>query len=188
MAQINLAPASQYAAASRQRRNILYGLAVAVVAVVIIAGIVLSVMVSSAKKSHQAAQQELQSVETKIAAASEEIRRIQLFENRLTNLAQLLDNHKVWSPHLQELERLLPPETILTNVKGSHDSRTVELTGSTPNIDVVAVALANLKNKVPNHATLFSNGTIGSVTREEQRGQAGEVVGARYVFKMNLAF
>jgi Tfp pilus assembly protein PilN len=188
MAQINLAPGSQYVAVVRRRRRVLYGIAGGLAAVAIFTAVAVSVMVRSSESAEQSLREELKGVETQIAAASEEAKRIRLFDSRLNNVAQLLDKHQVWTPHLQELERLLPPDTLLKSLNGSHGDGTLELAGSTPNIDGVAVALANLANQPLSHTTLFSGGTITNVTREEQTGPAGEVLGARYVFKMNLTF
>src|SRR3989344_4287266 len=151
MAQINLAPGSQYLIAVRRRRRMIYGTAAVIALVVIIVGAVLSVMVSRAEAEEQALQQQVQSVETQIAQASEKVKRIQLFEQRLTTLSQLMQNHRTWTRYAEELERLLPPETILTDIQGDYENGTIQLTGSTPNIDSAAIALASLKNQPISH-------------------------------------
>jgi hypothetical protein len=89
---------------------------------------------------------------------------------------------------LQELERLLPSDAILTSFKGSHDSRTIEATGTASNVDTIAVTLANLQNQQPDHPTLFKGGTISNVTQVIQTGPSGEVLGQRYGFAMSLTF
>lgn len=188
MAQINLAPGSQYLIVVRRRRRMIYGLAAVLAVALIIAGVVLQIMLSSANRDLQSTQQSLQSVETKIAQASEEVTRIQLFESRLTNLSELLNQHRTWSPYLQELERLLPPETIITSFKGSFDNRTIDLTGTTPHIDMAAQTLASLHNEPTTHATLFTSGTISNVEQVLQTGLAGEVLGQRYKFNMTLTY
>lgn len=188
MAQINLVPGSQYRLLVRRRRRVLYSLTMLLAGATVAAGIILSLLVSIAENTAQSVQQELHSVETQIAAASEQVKKIQLFEGRLASLDQLLANHRIWSLYLQEIERLLPPETILTSLKGNHSDRTLELSGTTPNIDSISVALANLQNQAPGHPTLFVTGTISNVVQVDQTGPAGELLGHRYAFKMSLTF
>ena len=188
MAQINLAPGSQYILSARRRQRVLYGLTIVLAVITTATGIGLSFAVGQAQERQQAMQQELQSVETQIATASETVKKIQLFEQRLANLDQLLPNHRLWSLHLQEVERLLPPDTILTGLKGSHDTKTLELSGTASNIDSVAVALATLLSQEPGHPTLFKDGTVNTVGRVAQTNPAGEVIGQRYSFAMKLTF
>lgn len=186
MAQINLAPGSQYIAIVRRRRRMLYVTAGLVAISAIIAGIVLSILVARAEKTEQSLNQELQSVESRIAQASEEVRRIQLFESRLTSVKNLLDNHKTWSAYLQEIERLLPLETILTTIQANHSSETINLVGSTISIDRAAESLASLQNQPVTHTTLFTSGTISNVEQTAQVGPAGEILGQRYNFNISL--
>lgn len=188
MAQINLAPGSQYLIVVRRRRRMIYGIAVVVAIATVIAGVVLQIMVSSARSELQKVSQQVSAVETEIAEASEDIKRIQLFESRLTNIGQLLAKHKTWSPYLQELERLLPPETILTSFKGSFDKRVIELSGTTPHIDLAAQTLASLQNEPKSRQTAFTSGTISNVEQVIQTGAAGEVLGQRYKFTMTLNY
>jgi Tfp pilus assembly protein PilN len=195
MAQINLAPGSQYLMVVRRRRRMIYGLAFVLAVAMFITGVVLKIMVSSANRDLQSNRQELQSVEAQISQASEEVTRIQLFEGRLSNISELLKHHRTWSPYLQELERLLPPATILASFKGNFDSRTIELTGTTSNIDMAAQTLASLQNQpgssVPggaSHTTLLTSGTISNVEQVLQTGAAGEILGQRYKFSMTLTY
>ncbi len=186
MAQINLAPGSQYLVLVRRRRRVIYVTAALIAIVALITGIVLSILVARVENKEQTLKQDLQSVETRIAQASEEVKRIQLFEKRLTNLDSLIRNHKTWSLYLQEIERLLPPDTVLTSIKGNHKDGTIELSGTTSNIDSAALTLASLQNQPTTHSTLFTGGTIRNVEHKTQVGPAGEVLGQRYSFSMSL--
>lgn len=187
MAQINLAPGNQYLIITRRRRRLIYGLSAAIAATALAVGVVLSVITSRAEQEKQSLQQQVQRLETQIAQASDQIKKIQLFEQRLVTLGDLLANHRTWTPYLQELERLLPPDAILTSLQGDHSSGRVELAGSTANIDNAATALASLKNEAGSHATLFHNGTITNVQRAKQPGPAGPGPGERYSFTMSLS-
>ncbi len=188
MAQINLAPNSQYMLATRRRRRVLYSLTAILVVAAVVVGFVLSVLVSSVDTKVETVRAELSSIETEIASASDKVKRINLFENRLKNVETLLANHRVWTTYLQEIERLLPPDTQLQSFVGKYADRTISVGGTAQNLDAVAVTLATLQNKAPEHTTLFKSGTISSVIQEAQTGPAGEVLGQRYSFQMALTF
>lgn len=187
MAQINLAPGNQYLIIARRRRRLIYSLSAAIAAVTLAAGVILSFITSRAEQEKNSLQQQVQHLETQIAQASDQVKKIQLFEQRLVTLGDLLANHRTWTPYLQELERLLPPDTILTSLQGDHSSGRIELAGSTANIDNAATALASLKNEAGSHATLFDKATIASVQRAQQAGPAGPGPGERYNFTMSLS-
>lgn len=186
MAQINLAPGSQYLSVVRRRRRILYILAALIAVVTVSAGLLLKILVSQAEHEKQAVRQELYSVETRIAQASAEVKRVQLFERRLETLDELLNNHQTWTLYLQELERLLPPGTVLTYIQGSHAMGAVEFSGSAPSLDGIAQALASLQDQSESHPTLFSSGTVSAISHVAETGAAGGVLGQRYTFKMTL--
>src|SRR5687768_15477566 len=94
-------------------------------------------------RSVQEAQGELSALERRIAEAGPDVERITLFEERLAAVDTLLDQHSKYSRALLELERLLPPPTVLTSLSIDTQKAIADIVGRTTSIDEVAQALAS---------------------------------------------
>jgi len=185
MAQINLAPGTQYAVAARKRRLKMYGLTALVVVIMVAVIGVLWMWQTSISQQLEEVEGNLRAVNSEIALASGAAREVELFEGRLNVLDNLLDSHVSWDPLWQELERLLPPPTVLKGVRAGVDERVVKVSGTTTDMDQLAQTLASLKDE-EDRQTLFSEAKFGSTSRVEQKGADGELLGASYNFSAEL--
>ena len=186
MATINLAPGTQYLTAIRRRRRFLYGLSAVVIALVVLIWATLFFMNQAAARNLQEAQGELSALERRIAEAGPDVERITLFEQRLAAVDSLLDRHSKYSVALLEIERLLPPPTVLTNLNIDTRLGVADIVGKTPTIDEVAQTLASLAT-TPGRTTIFKEAELQSILRNEVK--TGDVVtGVEYVFKARLPF
>ena len=182
MANINLAPASQYAAAARRRRRGLYVISGVIVVVVISAWVVLLLLNRTSAAQLEDVSQELAAVETEITRLAPDAERIELFERRLQALDGLLNRHVSWEPLLSDLERLLPPSVVLTNVDANQDERTISVVGIAPNIDEVAQVVASLVTR-EDRPTIFRSAELSQVLLQEEKNEAGEVVNTSYEWR-----
>lgn len=187
MATINLAPGTQYLAAIRRRRRNLFMVAGGIVVIVVLVWGGLSLAVVSAQRALAAAQGELSSLERNIAEAGPDVARIALFEERLEAAAKLLTNHKVYTPMLKELERLIPPPTVLTNLTIDSEKAIAEVSGTTPNIDEVAQVLASFESSIA-RPTMFATTELQSVLRNEIKSAEGGPTTVEYIFRAILSF
>ncbi|MDP3997545.1 MAG: PilN domain-containing protein [bacterium] len=185
MAQINLAPGTQYALAARRRRQRLFMLSILVMAVLLIVWGGLFLIERVFKQRLGSDQTALAALETEITRVGPDVSRIQLFEGRVQVLGSLLDNHVNWNPLLQELEKLLPPETVLTSLRAGVDNNTVDISGTTPNIDVVAQTLASLADQ-PDRPTVFSSGNVKSINRVTDKDEQGNITASYFTFNGTL--
>lgn len=187
MATINLAPGAQYLASIRRRRRFLISLSTAVFVVTALAWLGAYLYLQSVEGNIAATQTRLQNLETQLAALQPDIERIALFEGRLTALKLLLDNHISWVPFLTEIERLLPPPTVLTSLVVVSDQGVVEVAGTAPDIDQIAQALASLTaERQP--AQLFNSGEIVNVQRVQGETAEGQPGAVTYRFAIKLFF
>lgn len=187
MATINLAPGAQYLTVVRRRRRALFAVTAAIIVVVLLVGAVLFWMERRATEGLALAMGQLQTLETKIAELGPEVSRVTLFEERLKALDGLLANHINWVPLLQEIERLQPGATVLTELKADSRKGQLELQGSTPNIDEVAQALASLSTSA-GRATMFTSTSLTSVVRKEVTTPDSPAVSVQYTFGATADF
>lgn len=185
MAEINLAPGTEYLALATRRRRRIFGITAAIILLVAAVWGGLFLLQSSYQKQHQDLTQQLSSVEAEIMRLGEQAQRVKLFEERLSAVAGLIDTHVAWDPFLKELERILPPPATLTRLEVDVRGHTVELSGQTPDVDAVAVTLASLAS-TPARPTTFATAALDSVTRLEQTNPDGQLVGVRYEFTAHL--
>ncbi len=184
---INLAPGTQYIVASQKRRQRLYFLSAVIAILAIVVWAALGIYKWQAGNKLAEASTNLQTVEGEISKLDTDAKRIVLFEQRLKNLDQLLDGHISWNPLLAEIERLLPPTTVVTALSVDSSQSTMTLSGFTPDVDQVAQTLASLTN-ASDHKTLFSGASINTITRQEQKNPDGTAGPVRYQFGAELTF
>lgn len=187
MAEINLAPGTEYAGVVRHRRRRTLGLATLLIAVVAIVWGGLFIYQQRLVQEKRDADRRLSAVEAEIARLGDQGKRVTLFENRLVAVDSLLTAHIAWDPFLQDLEKVLPPPALINRLKVSLEDGTIELTGETPDLDVVAQTLASLVSTSA-RPTIFTSGALQSVKRIEQENPAGEPVSVRYDFSADLTF
>ncbi len=181
MPSINLAPGTQYVIAARKRRRRLYGISLLIVVVFAVGWMLMYGYVLSLRNTSEDIQGQLASANQRIQTLREDAKRVALFEKRLVDIRTLLENHISWDRVFGDIERLLPPDTIITGLDARSDNTTLTLQGRTQNIDQVALAVASLTSSagVP---SVFTSGSVKGVVREEQEG------GAIYTFTMTLEF
>lgn len=185
MAQINLAPQTQFAAAARRRRRVLYIIAAGVLVVLLLAWLVLFGLRQRAQAHVTAVDESIASLETEITRLGDDVDRVASFEGRLSALETLLDQHVTWTPLLQEFERLLPPAVTLTSLEVSEGGSTIRIGGIAPNLDDIAQLLASLESG-SDRQTLFGDVSLQNTFREEQINDEGVVVSAHFVFNIRL--
>jgi len=182
MAQINLAPGTQFIAAARRRRRALYasGTLLLILIGVIWGG--LFVWVQGAEEELQAEAVALQKLEAEITRAGDTVDRIESFESRLLALNRLLDDHIDWAPVFVEIQRLLPETTRIRSLDFQHEQNKITIEGRAPTVDHVAQTLASLRD-TPARETLFKDIEVGILRRTSVVGEAGEEIGAEYEFQ-----
>lgn len=185
MAEINLAPGTEFASLARRRRRRIFGLAALIVATILIIWGGLFLLKSNYIRQQREVEQQLTSVEAEILRLGEQGKRVKLFEERLLAIAGLLDTHIAWDPFLKDLERILPPPATITRLRVDAHNSLVELRGQTPDVDIVAQTLASLAS-TPTRPTIFTSVVLDGITRHEQRAQTGELIGAYYEFTAHL--
>lgn len=181
MTQINLAPGTQYIAAARRRRQALYLMSGAMLVVLLVVWLVFFFWQKSVDAKVTAGTADLQKLEVEIKQAGDAVSRIKLFEGRLTALDQLLDNHMSWGGVLGEIERLLPPQTVLTSIDANQLSGIVSVQGRGAAIDLVALTLASFRS-TPTHETLFTDVTFTDISRKENLTPEEQALGPQYIF------
>lgn len=187
MAEINLAPGTEYLGLVRRRRRRVNGLSL------LIAIGVAAVWGGFFVYQQQLVQQKrdldhrLDTVEAEITRLGDQAKRVTLFESRLIAVDQLLTQHIAWDPFLKDLERLLPPPAIVNRIKVNAADGTVELAGETPDLDAIAATLASLVSR-PNRPTLFTHAELENVSRAQQDNALGEAAAVRYEFGASLVF
>lgn len=186
MAEINLAPGTEYAGLLRKRRRRVLWLTVAIAAAVLAAWGGLFIYEQQLIRRQQEVNQRLASVAAEITRLGEAAQRVTLFEGRTHALESLLVSHISWDPLLRDLERLLPAPVIVNRLKVNVEEGTVELAGETPDLDVVAQTLASLI-ATPARASLFTSGSLENSNRVPQENVPGDVA-VRYEFGSTLTF
>lgn len=187
MPDINLAPGTQFVLQARRRRRRLFMLSAFVVVLALVVWGALFLYLNRLESQQADIANQLRNVELEIASLEKEAQRIVLFEKRLTSLDSLLNSHVSWDKLLQDVERLMPGETVLTNLAVSKNGGTASVRGLTPNIDQVAVTFASLL-ETDTHTTVFKDARLGSVNREEVAGGELDPAQVRYRFDANLTF
>jgi len=177
MSSINLAPGTQYVMVARKRRLRLYAIAVSIITIFGLGGMGLFLYTRALQASSEDVKKQLTVVDQDIQALHTEALRVTLFEKRLVDISKLLDSHIGWEKILADLERLLPADTVVTQLTAGSEGATVNLSGTTQSIDQIALALASLTKDV-NHPSVFTNGTVKTI----QRNELG------YTFSMTLDF
>lgn len=181
MAEINLAPGTEYLAQARRRRRRVFSIAALIALLMLAAWGGLFLFRSSLQRQQRDLDSQLSAVEAEILRLGEQAERVKLFEERLGAIAGLINTHVSWDPFLKDLERVLPPPTVITRLKVDTKSGTVEIGGETPDVDAVAQTLASLAG-APARPTIFKSAALDSINRHEQTTPEGQVVGVRYEF------
>lgn len=187
MAEINLAPGTEYMGLLRKRRRRVVGIA-------ILTGVVISAIWGGLFVFQQQLVQEKRTLDTRLASVEAEItrlgdqgKRVTLFEDRLTAVDGLLTSHMTWDPFLKDLERLLPAPAVINNLKVTVEGSAIELSGTSPDLDVVAQTLASLVAQT-DHPSLFTSSVLENVNRVEEKSPQGETLAVRYEFAAQLHF
>lgn len=183
MPSINLAPGTEYIIAARRRRQRLYIISFAIIAIFAIGYGVLFFVTQSLTNQNEALKGNIQTVDTQIQQSQADAVRVSLFEKRLTQTKTLLDGHVKWDQVFADVERLLPPNTSLTGIEAGTDSSTVTVQGTTPDMDSIAQTVASL-SAAPNHVSLFSNGAVKAVNRVDEKN--GDQSVTKYTFTITL--
>ncbi len=186
MPSINLAPGTQYIITARKRRLRLYAITIAIIAIFLLGWFGLYMYVQILNSSSNKVKADIASVNQQIEALREDATRVAFFEKRLTDVSQILSNHVGWEKVFADVERLLPPDTVLTSFEATSGDSTITVQGITQNVDQVALALASLTESA-NHPSVFSKGTVKTINRQQQVGAEGTPVGV-YTFTMTLEF
>lgn len=186
MPSVNLAPGTQYIIAAQRRRRRLFMWSIILVVALLGVWAALFMYAWQLEQRKTALEDQRRGVQLEIAKLDEGAQRVTLFEKRLASLDNLLDLHISWNVVLQDLERLLPADTVLTGFDVNSETGKLSVQGLTGNIDQVAQTLASLVN-TPTHSTVFSGGTLQNIQREEQQQEEGETT-VQYRFSMDLVF
>ncbi len=187
MAEINLAPGSEYAGLISKHRRRTYGLAIVIALLLAAVWGGLFVWQQQLIQNKRALERRLAAVEAEITRLGDQGERVTLFENRLIAVDHLLNQHVAWDPLLQDLERLLPPPVILNHLKIALSEGTLELAGETLDSDVIAQTLASVVSE-STRPTIFTSAVLQSVSRLQQAGPAGEITSVTYKFTADVAF
>jgi len=187
MPSINLAPGTQFIVEARRRRRRLFFLSglIAAVAILVWAGMFFYNRQLQQQQADLA--ERIRNVQLEIAKQDEDAKRIVLFEERLKALDILLDQHISWNVVLSDLERLIPADVVLTRLEVNSETGGLSLTGLTPDIDRVSLALASLVENT-DHVSSFKDGKLFDVRRQETRDEAAGTVTSQYVFTAELSF
>lgn len=181
MPSINLAPGTQYVLAARKRRRKLYGVSLLIIAVFAGGWMLMYGYLASLQNSSEDLATQLQAVNQRIQTLRDDALRVTLFERRLVDVSTILNNHISWDRVFSDIERLLPPDAIITGFDAKSSSTTIVLQGKTQNIDQIALALASLTSAAGT-PSIFSSGNVTNAVRQEVEG------GASYGFTMTLEF
>lgn len=187
VAEINLAPGTEYLGVLQRRRRRVYvwTFLIAIIVAVIWGG--LFIYQQQLIQEKRDVDRRLSAVEAEITRLGDQARRVTLFENRLRAVDDLLSEHLSWDPFLQDLERLLPPPAVMNRMEVNVTEAKVELSGETPDLDIISQTLASLVS-TPARPTIFTSATLENVNRVQQDSSTGEVVSVRYEFAANLNF
>lgn len=186
MPSINLAPGTQYIITARRRRLRLYAISIGIAAVFLLGWFALYMYVRILESSSNSVQANIARVDQKIQELHDDAVRVAFFEKRLAGVSKLIDSHIGWEKIFSDMERLLPPDTVLTSFEAASGNSTISLSGTTQNIDQVALALASLTEDA-GHLSVFKRGTVKTIQRQEQKNAEGASV-VLYTFTMTLEF
>jgi Tfp pilus assembly protein PilN len=187
MPQINLAPESQYLLAARRRHRRAYIIASVIVLLAVVAWGSAYAFERRAAGNLDEARQELARIQTEISRLGDASKRVSAFEQRSAALGSLLESHLSWAPLLSELERLLPPSTVLSRFSAKSTSSVVEFSGRAPSLDSVAQAIASLTTR-PDRQTMFTRGSVAAARQAGSTGADGQPVESHFDFSGSLEF
>lgn len=186
MAQINLAPGTEYAGLLRKRRRRVWLASFAVSVLLLAAWGGLFVYEQRLIQVNQAVMQGLAGVESEITRLGDAGQRVTLFEGRTETLSTLLSRHISWEPLLRDLERLIPSGTVVNQLKVNIDEGEVEIAGQTSDLDVVAQTLASLVT-LPSRESIFTSASLENSNRVQQETVPGSTA-VHYEFSARLIF
>lgn len=187
VAEINLAPGTEYAGLLRRRRRrvVLWTFLIGIVTAAAWGG--LFIYQQQLIQEKRDADRRLSAVEAEITRLGDQGQRITLFENRLLAVDSLLSEHISWDPFLQDLERLLPPPAVVNRLEVNVGDNSAELSGQTPDLDIIAQTLASVIS-TPARPTIFTAANLENVNRVQQDSPEGEVLSVHYEFAAKLSF
>ena len=184
---INLAPGTQYIIEARKRRQRLYITSFAIVLITLTAwGAVY--WISQTRQSQLGdVLASIRGVDTEIAKSQSSADEIRSFEQRLEDLDVLLNGHVSWEIMFSEIERLLPPDTVITGINTTAKSGVIGIEGTAPDVDKIALTLASIKDS-PNRSTIFSNATFSGSQRIETAIEGSADKSVTYKVSAELTF
>lgn len=185
MPSVNLAPGTQQVVAAQRRRRRLFFLTFLIVLAVGMAWGGLVFYRENLSDQLADEQEQLRTIQTEIARLSGNAERVELFEQRLSAVAGLLDRHVDWEPVFQAIERLLPGTVVLKSLQVDSDQGQLSISGATTDTDQVAQALASLLSD--QNQTIFSDGQFSQVGRTVL-AEEGEQQVVEYDFQITLSF
>lgn len=169
MPQINLAPESQYLQAIRRRQRRIYFVSLLIILLTLIAWGGFAYTESQSEKKLRAAEDELASVETQLAAMGDKAVRVASFESRTADLGRLMNMRRSWIPLLDEIEKRLPPSAVLTSLHASASNPTVQIIGHASTMDEIAQAFASL-TRAGGEQSVIADGSVESVAQFREEG------------------
>jgi len=185
MATINLAPETRYVVEQKRQRRVLFAISLGIgLLLALLWGALFATRAIVGGRLTETTNR-IATVETEIAQLESVAERITLFEARTAALKQLTKTRLGWDPFLKEIERLLPASAVLTTLSVQGHEGAVQLTGVTPDLDLLAQALASLKDQT-GHATLFSEASLRNATQQTAEAAANGLSG--YLFNLKLTF
>ncbi|MBI3250554.1 MAG: hypothetical protein HYZ61_01730 [Candidatus Andersenbacteria bacterium] len=184
MPSVNLAPGTQYAIAARHRRQRLFWLALVIFVILALIWVGMLLYRKQVEGELSDTRDQLSTVQSELARLNDEAQRVEAFEKQLSSLSQLMQEHVVWEPLFQGIERLLPAPVRLTNLEAKGETGELFLTGRTPDVDQLSQALASLETE----SSPFDVGQLTQVTRVETPAGEGEPALVDYVFEAELTF
>lgn len=186
MPSINLAPGTQYIISARKRRVRLYAIAVVIIGIFALVWVALYTYQASLTKADEGLQQKIKTADAQIQTLHNEAVRVALFEKRLGEVKNLLDNHVRWNPIFADLERLLPPDTVITSFDATSNSPKITVQGVTAQIDQISVAVASL-TAGGQQPSVFTSGSVKNIQRQENAVE-GQAPSISYSFTLTLTF
>lgn len=187
MPSINLAPGTQFIVEARRRRRRLFMLSGLIAAVIILLWSVLFFYNRQLQNNQNDIGERIRGVQVEISKLDQDAKRIVMFEERLKALDILLDEHISWNKVLTDIERLLPGDVALTQLEVDSETGGLNISGVTPDIDKVAIALASLIEST-DHPTVFKSGHLSGVRRQESPNADTGTANVFYIFSSELEF
>jgi Tfp pilus assembly protein PilN len=185
MAQINLAPQVQLMLAAKRRQRRLYFLAGSLVVIMLIVWSGLWFISNQYVKTIQAKENQLASYKSQLAGLKSDNTRMNNFESRLASLNKLISQRRSWNPIFQEIEKLIPANTVINTLEADLDLAVIKISAYTPTLDDVSLVIASFENEV-NHSTMFQKATVLNANKHSQADESGAVVSEGFNFNLEL--